>query len=210
MIEDGFEDKFGNSLLPNEHIIWAGTPNLNKKFTDSDIFLIPFSLFWFLFSLFWEYSALLGLINYIRFESHKEVIEILPFPFVGLVFVLIGYYLLFGRFTYKRRKNNNTFYALSNSRVLILIKDKLTSININTLKKIEIYRKKNKIGSIILGSSVISKKISSKQKYYENTGLDFFTNDFINGGYYVLNDIDNAEDVKKLIIELTNGIFGKG
>jgi len=205
------EDIFREYLLLNEHIIWAGKPDLSIKFTDTDIFLIPFGMFWFLFSLFWEGAALFGLIHYIYVGDNQNFIRIIPFPFVGLCFVFIGYYLLFGRFKYKRRKNRNTSYALTNLRVLMLInmhKKILKTKYINTLKDVAIYRKKNNIGSIILGNSVIRKKIPFQQRYYENTGLDFFIDDFFYEGYLVFNDIANAEDVLKLI-ESSSGICRK-
>lgn len=71
-----------------------------------DGLMIPFSLIWGGFAIFWEFTALNG-----KAPSF--------FPLFGVPFVLIGLFLIFGRFFLDAWLRNRTFYALTDRRVLI-------------------------------------------------------------------------------------------
>ena len=103
---------FQPDLLRDEKVVWAGQPDPRFRFSGGDIFLVPFSILWGGFAIFWE-AAVLG------FLGGKGTA---PGFFVlwGIPFVLVGQYLIWGRFLYKRYRNRRTFYALTNQRVLIL------------------------------------------------------------------------------------------
>lgn len=204
-----YENVFKNDLLQNEYIIWSGKPELSVRFTKSDIFLIPFSLFFCLFAFFFEFVAITGVINFVAIGDKRNIISTMIFSIFGLIFIYYGYYLSFGRFKYKKRKNSNTYYALTNMRALILNnveKKILKSKEINTLKNVLVFGKKNNIGSIFWGSSVISKNLNFNQKFYGNSGLDFFIDKFFTGEVFVFYDVENVDNVAKLI-ESISGIL---
>ena len=70
-------------------------------------YLIPFSLLWGGFAIFWEISALSGRGG-------------LFFALWGLPFVAVGLYMIFGRLIVARREAQNTWYGLTDQRVLIM------------------------------------------------------------------------------------------
>lgn len=99
------------ALLPQlshqEHLIWAGRPRQGVFLQPQDIFMIPFSLAWGGFALFWTYSAWRGGA---------------PWFFVlwGAPFVLVGLYMMFGRFLTDARTRARTFYGLTDQRILFV------------------------------------------------------------------------------------------
>ena len=95
-------------LDSGERIIWAGIPTQGTVFRGSDIFMIPFSLLWGGFAIFWEYMALTMTQNAKNTPDGFAVV----FPLFGIPFVVIGLYMIFGRFIYDSKKRSKTFMAL--------------------------------------------------------------------------------------------------
>lgn len=129
-------------LEPSEKLLWAGQPPQGFKFHTSDIFWIPFSFLWGSFAIFWEYLAI---------ESNA------PFPFAlfGIPFVLVGLYIMFGRFFVEIKHRKKTFYGLSNERVIIvsgLFRKKVRSLNLRTLTDISLSETSNGSGTITFGN----------------------------------------------------------
>lgn len=105
-------------LEPGEEILWSGRPQQGLILRPSDGLAIPFSLVWCGFAIFWE----------------SQVIEHgAPdfFDIWGIPFVLIGLYLVFGRFFYDAFQRRRTYYAITNQRVVIVTR--AFSNNIRTL-----------------------------------------------------------------------------
>ncbi|QPC84688.1 hypothetical protein G4Y79_10015 [Phototrophicus methaneseepsis] len=98
---------FDAYLMDDENILWMDQPSSRKLLSPNDIFLIPFSLMWGGFAIFWTLSA----------ASSGA-----PFFFVlwGVPFVVVGQYFIWGRFVYKYFRREQTFYAITSRRVLIL------------------------------------------------------------------------------------------
>jgi len=94
-------------LGPTERMLWAGRPVQGVIFRKADLILVPFSLMWGGFAIFWEYAAWSG--------------GAPPFFLLfGVPFVLIGLYLIFGRFFADAYIRRHTYYAVSDERVLLL------------------------------------------------------------------------------------------
>jgi hypothetical protein len=156
---------FQSDLLKDEKILWTGQPE-QKLFCGADFYLVPMGLFVFCFSLFWEYGAS-GITRH-----HADV----PFPFsafplFGIPFVLMGCYMLFGRFFFKSWKQRNTYYAVTNSRALILCtvpSRSLQAVLINANANLNKSVRADGVGTISFGSS------SPRAAMYANTGMDFF------------------------------------
>ena len=106
-------------LMPDENVIWNGRPGKGHLLTEHDIFMLPFGIMWSLFSIIWESAALLAS-TYIAPKL------------LGIPFVCIGLYLVFGRFilmTYKRRK---TVYIITNKRIFFFINNQVQTLNYHT------------------------------------------------------------------------------
>ena len=104
-----------SELTPGESILWAAKPNNSVIFHREDVFLIPFSLLWGGFAIFWE-AGVAGLWD--NFMKHSG-----PSYFMmlwGIPFIVVGQYLIWGRFVYAGWKKRRTYYAVTNRRVLVI------------------------------------------------------------------------------------------
>lgn len=183
---------FNEELLKDERVLWEGKPNINVMFTGMDYFLVPFSLIWCTFAIFWE----MGTLELLPFSNNNEIPTFLPL--FGIPFVLIGLYFVFGRFLYKRFKKKNTFYAITNKRVLIVtnLKNKsMQSKYINTINSINYSQKNNGMGTIRFG------EFNLFADMYENTGLVFFS---LGKPTLAFFDIDDVQKIYRLINSLKN------
>ena len=104
-----------SELGSGESLLWAGQPQRKVIFHSRDWFAIPFSLMWGGFAIFWEMGVT-------GFWGNPESSHTGPSLFVlwGIPFVVIGQYLIWGRFLYVGWKKTRTFYGVTNKRVLVL------------------------------------------------------------------------------------------
>ena len=170
-----------NELLPNEDVIWQGSPSLSKIFTKGDIFLIPFSVFWGGFSVLWFIGA--------TFAGGA-------FGLFGVPFVIIGLYMIFGRFIVKNFVKRSTLYAVTNMRVLVVrvnssgIRKSISSAEIKTIPNESTSYGNDGIGDIIFGTIPLGSSI------YLNTGMDYFVG-AKHGSTLAFFDIEDCENVFK-------------
>jgi hypothetical protein len=103
-------------LVSGESIVWMSKPNPSVVFHKQDLFLIPFSFLWGGFAIFWEGSVA-------GFWNHGSRSGAWIFGMIwGIPFVLIGQYLIWGRFIYDLWLKGRTYYAVTNRRVIVLQK----------------------------------------------------------------------------------------
>ena len=139
-MEHDISKAFQGHLDSNEKLIWTGQPKKGIVFRTADLFLIPFSLFWCGFAIFWFVSALLSGVPF--------------FALFGVPFVIIGLIFVFGRFIIDAKQRANTFYALTEERIIIksgIYKISIKSLNLKTLSDIELEEKSNSSGTISFG-----------------------------------------------------------
>jgi len=129
-----------SQLLEGEHLLWAGRPPGGFLLRPADALMIPFSLFWCGFAIFWEYSVI-----------HEGA----PFFFGlwGIPFVLVGLYIVVGRFFFDAWQRQRTRYGITDKRVLIVTGSKLTSLHLRSLSEVSLSKRSNGRGTIILGAS---------------------------------------------------------
>jgi len=138
------ESLFQTELQPGEHIEWTGRPDYRHIFSTIDILLIPFSILWGGFAIFWEISTIV---------IHAPVL----FSLGGMPFVIVGLYLIVGRFFYRRWEKQHTWYAVTNQRIMILTTTfghKTQSIFLKTLPRIDKSITSNGSGTLIFGTSM--------------------------------------------------------
>jgi len=185
-----------SDLLKRENILWAGQPEstlLNNK----DFFFIPFTVVWTGIAMFSLLSALV---------KHNQL-SLFTFCFVSplVLMVLLGLYAVFGRFIYKSWKKRNTYYIVTNQRILVLSmvpSRSLQAVFINQLTTIKQSLNSRGIGSIMFGNSSIGDKM------YGNTGMEVF--DVLGQVQWVpaFYDIKDANTVYQLISNLQNESTG--
>jgi len=190
------EEQFRDDLLKDEEILWAGQPETSVLFTGADVFLVPFSLLWGGFAIFWELSVLFIIFSTDGSKSKMPII----FPLFGIPFVIIGLYFMFGRFIYKNWKKRNTYYAITNKRVLVLTKlfsRSLNAVNIDTIPTINKTIRSNGLGTIKFGN------VNWMVSMYGNTGMDFFGS-FGGADVTTFYDIKGVNKVHDIVNELRN------
>ena len=143
-------------LDPGEKLLWSGVPRQGVFLRGSDILLIPFSLLWGGFAIFWEASVL---VMVPRASSHGNAPPFFNyiFPLFGLPFVVIGLYLIFGRFFVDSAIRGRTVYAITDRRIIIrsgLFSRSTKSLNLRTLSDVTLSEKDDGRGTITLGPSV--------------------------------------------------------
>ncbi len=124
-------------------MVWSGQPQQGLMLRSGDVLLIPFSVLWGGFAIFWEFGVV---------SSGG------PFFFMlwGIPFVLMGLYIIFGRFFVDSAQRSKTFYALTNERVVIisgLFNQNTKTLDLKKLPEININTKGNGRGTITFGAS---------------------------------------------------------
>lgn len=125
----------------DERLLWVGQPKLGIQFHAFDVFLIPFSIFWFGFSVFWVIMALQASILFALF---------------GTPFVLVGFYMLIGRFIADKRKRDSTVYGITAKRILVKTgkhKVSVQSFPITDQLQIDLLETQDGRGTITIGST---------------------------------------------------------
>ena len=132
------ESRITREIRSGERLLWSGHPRQGLILRPVDAILIPFSLMWGGFAIFWEVTV-------IRNGA--------PFFFAlfGIPFVLAGLYLIVGRFFADARQRQRTIYAVTNERVIIIVKDTVKSLNLKTIPEISLMESRDGNGTIFLG-----------------------------------------------------------
>jgi hypothetical protein len=135
------DQRLSRQMGSGERLLWSGKPRQGVFLRPADAYLIPFSLMWGGFAIFWEYSVL----------SSKGS---LFFGVWGIPFVLIGVYLIVGRFFADARQRARTYYGLSNQRVIIvsgLFTEGVKSLQLRTLSDVSLSERSDGTGTITFG-----------------------------------------------------------
>jgi len=142
-VQTDIESLVRDQLSAGEHLLWSGKPKSGLRLRASDVLMIPFSLMWGGFAVFWEWSV---------------VTSGAPFFFKlwGIPFVLVGLYLIIGRFFFDAHQRANAYYGISNQRVLIVTRGlggRVKSLSLRTLSDVTLSSASGGTGSIQFGSS---------------------------------------------------------
>ena len=94
-------------LGSRERLLWAGRPMQGLMLRSKDALAIPFSILWGGFAIVWEGIAL---------SSDAPLF----FKLWGIPFVLVGLFMMVGRFFYDASVRRDTIYGITNLRVIVL------------------------------------------------------------------------------------------
>ena len=126
-------------LGPDEKLLWTGRPRQGFFLRSADGFAIPFSLFWTGFAVLWMVLAV----------KASNVMWI-----VGVPLLLIGAYMMFGRYFLDIWQRARTWYGLTSQRVLIVsvfARRNVKSLNLRALSAVTLSERKDGVGSITFG-----------------------------------------------------------
>jgi uncharacterized membrane protein len=180
-------DTVERHLSSGERIEWVGRPDPAKHFTRGDVFLVPFSVMWGGFAIFWESSAIAGGGG--------------PFfALWGIPFVAIGLYFMVGRFIYKAHRKRRTIYAVTNRRVMTIVKgrhaESVDATYLGSIPSISTSAVSNGSGSVEFGLS------SPMAGWYGNSGVEFFARGQMAGSGVSFYDIEDPRGVADLVERL--------
>lgn len=131
------QQQLQSDLDGTERLLWAGRPRQGLIIRKSDVIMIPFSLLWCGFAIFWEWSV----------ATSKAPPFFLAF---GGGFVLIGLYLVFGRFISDALRRRKVLYGITDSRVVIRSGNTIKSLDLGKLPDISLYQINRSEGTIFL------------------------------------------------------------
>jgi hypothetical protein len=104
-----------SEMSSGEYLLWSGQPQQKVIFHSQDWFAVPFSLLWGGFAIFWEWGATGHWGNSANTKASPGF-----FILWGIPFVVMGQYLIWGRFLFTAWKKTRTHYGVTNKRILVL------------------------------------------------------------------------------------------
>ncbi|MBN2879976.1 MAG: hypothetical protein JXN65_10170 [Clostridia bacterium] len=146
-----------NELMQDEQILWNGQPS-GRLFRTADLLFFPATFFGVFFIYLWIKLS---------FTAELPVFAYLILAFLTLQIIYMG----IGRFFYKSYLNRNTYYYVTDRRILILkdtMRRKLIALDIISLPIIEKKVNRDGFGSLYFGELVLASSI------YANSGMDFY------------------------------------
>jgi hypothetical protein len=135
----------------DEHLLWSGRPPQGIRLRPADAIMVPFSLMWGGFAFFWEWMV-------VRSDAP------LFMKLWGIPFVLVGLYLIAGRFFWDAYQRTKTCYGLTDQRVLIVQQGrtaKVKSLGLATLGEMTLTTSSDGSGSIQFGPNPLRWSTSS-------------------------------------------------
>jgi len=129
-----------SALERGEKLIWWGQPQGGIVFRAIDGLIIPFSILWISVPSAAAIAALRGA------SASPQAFMIVPF-------LVIGVYLLVGRFFYDAWRRGRTIYGLTDRRVLILRPSKQISVDVDRIGEMSLQERSGGRGSIVFGPS---------------------------------------------------------
>lgn len=178
-------------LLSGESLLWSGQPLGRVIFHQRDLFTIPFSLLWGGFAIFWEW----GVTGHFGGSANRH-----PAPgffgLWGIPFVVMGQYLIWGRFFYTAWRKGRTYYAVTNKRVVVVstgFTRKLIDGYLHNLDSASLTLRSDGIGTIEFAPSAFSLSTWSFGQRRRDNQID------IDLGSLAFFDIPDARAVYQII-----------
>lgn len=190
VIDPRAAQKIQSELMSGESIYWAGMPNPRVVFHSDDWAAIPFSLIWTGFFIFWE----LGAFGFWRDKSQQDGTQVFM-ALWGVPFLIMGNYIVWGRFLHDAWLKRRTYYGVTNRRLLILQEGRQRRTSTTFLSEIpQIEREGNSTGTLWFGTKY--PLIAPKGQKSRNASR------FAVGDVPVFADIVDVDSVHRLVMDL--------
>lgn len=163
-------------LGSDEYPLWQGKPEKGHIFSASDLFLIPFGLFFLGFALFWTWMA----------SSAGGF-----FGLFGIPFILVGFFLSFGRFFSTAFLRKKSSYIITNKRILCKRGNRINIVDRKNMPPITVNIHKNGCGTITIGTPY----------YYNRTRGYGYERGYDSSQTIVLENIADVHEVQKILTE---------
>jgi hypothetical protein len=127
-------------LEPGEQLLWSGRPVQGLRFRRAEAWAIPFSIVWTGFFVFWEGDAI---------RSGAPLFTRLW----GIPFLVVGAYLVPGRFVVDLWVRGNTAYGVTDRRVIVssgLLSRRTTSHALDALPAVTLSERRHGEGDVVL------------------------------------------------------------
>ncbi|GGY13591.1 hypothetical protein GCM10008098_00270 [Rhodanobacter panaciterrae] len=137
------DQKLRPELARGERLLWSGMPQQGLRWRTADWFAVPFTLFWL-------YMLMFGTFRH-GIQTDQPPLYLMP---EGIPFVLVGFYMLAGRFLVDWYQRTRTYYGLTDQRVIILgglFNRQIKSVTLATLSDITLSARSNGSGTITFG-----------------------------------------------------------
>lgn len=151
-----YPDLWEPYLRPNETVLWDGHPARYRIIRTSDLWWVPLGLVLFAFMLTLEMQLLI-------WRSPKPIVVI------GAFLVALSAYGVVGRYAHRYWTRYETYYALTNKRVLILSRmwgERIYSVPIERIPYIEHRYHRDGTGTIFVGRVVDGKALGFEDIHY--------------------------------------------
>jgi hypothetical protein len=190
IIDPEVSSKVQSELMAGESLLWTGRPNPGVIFHSDDLYVIPFGLLWGGFAIFWE-AGVLGFWG----NGAKNGTPSTFMAIWGIPFIVIGQYLIWGRFIHDAWLKRRTYYAVTNRRVLVMQegwKQKTSWVYISSIPTVE--REGTTTGTLWFGPKLpIMGGRGQKTRG---------TSRFSIGDVPVFADIDELDSVYRMVLDM--------
>lgn len=155
--ELSYNHPFQDELAPGEDLLWVGQPEPGGWMPGGNPAILMFALMWLTITLIW-YGIVVALGGFIFYMV------------VGLPFLAIGFWLLFGAPTYALWQRRHTYYGVTDKRLLILQQMRhkvLTALEITGIKETHSIIQPDGVGDVhfmLRGRSASFEKIADAQQ----------------------------------------------
>ena len=171
-------------LLPGEELVWTGRPDPAKHLTAADAYLVPFTLLWTGLSV-----SLLG--------TALARGAPLSTALFGLPFVVVGVYIVVGRFMYKASRKRRTVYGLTEGRALVSVAD--GSLAEAPLQRTPVDQRRSRDGrhvSVTFGRSTGGWNAGPS---HANTGMELFSRSTGPLAFHDVSDVSGLETALRAV-----------
>jgi hypothetical protein len=148
MVSDFDGSSIERELNSGERLLWKGRPRGGIRLRGMDGFLIPFSLFW------------VGFIFFAASAGVRQGLQNGPAGWSALIplspFIVIGLYILVGRFFVDAMMRTRTEYGLSNRRAIIVsgfFSRNVKSVDLRATPEILLSERRDGSGTITFGAT---------------------------------------------------------